>query len=88
MALFRKSMGLVQSPSISPMAQILVRGLTSKEPAPTTAKSTDKKPPPSSDSASSGKTYQVPEYYEYSEFSFYDIESDMAKHRIAQPVAK
>ena len=32
-----------------------------------------------------GKAYQVPEFFEYNNYSYFDIESSMAKQRIPQP---
>lgn len=29
--------------------------------------------------------YKVPEYFQYNELSFYDIDLDMAKYRLKQP---
>lgn len=32
-----------------------------------------------------GKTYQAPEFFKYNEYTYFDVEKDMAKHRVAQP---
>ena len=32
-----------------------------------------------------GKTYQVPEYYGYNTFSYFELEKDMSKQRLPQP---
>jgi len=32
-----------------------------------------------------GKTYQAPEYFSYESYDFYDLEVDLAKHRLPQP---
>ncbi len=32
-----------------------------------------------------GKTYQVPEYYAYNPYSYFDYEKDMNKQRLQQP---
>ncbi len=40
-----------------------------------------------SDTTSSQKAevYNVPEYFSYNEFSYYDIDNEMANHRMKQP---
>ena len=32
-----------------------------------------------------GKTYQVPEYFKYNQYSYFDVEKDMVKDRVPQP---
>ncbi len=32
-----------------------------------------------------GKAYQVPEYFEYNRYSYFDVEKEMVKDRVAQP---
>ena len=34
---------------------------------------------------SDGSVYKVPEYYQYNENSYYDIDREMMKHRLEQP---
>jgi len=33
----------------------------------------------------SSQSYQVPEYYGYNMYSYFDIETEMLKHRLPQP---
>ena len=39
----------------------------------------------SSDKGGDQSVYKVPEYYQYNEDSYYDIEMDMLKYRLEQP---
>lgn len=32
-----------------------------------------------------GKKYQVPEYFKYNQYSYFDVEKDMVKDRVPQP---
>ena len=40
---------------------------------------------PADSSKSDNKSYQVPEYYQYDAYSYFDIEKDMVKYRQPQP---
>ena len=35
--------------------------------------------------SSQSEAYKVPEYYQYNEFSYYDIDIKMLQHRLKQP---
>ena len=39
----------------------------------------------SSDKEDDHRVYKVPEYYQYNEHSYYDIDEDMLKYRLEQP---
>ncbi|TRY74581.1 hypothetical protein TCAL_04594 [Tigriopus californicus] len=32
-----------------------------------------------------GKTYQAPEFFKYNEYTYFDLEKEMVKQRVAQP---
>ena len=34
-----------------------------------------------------GKTYEVPEFFSYNTYSYFDLESSMAKQRVPQPAS-
>jgi hypothetical protein len=63
-------------------------GKTTSQPPPTQPPA--KAPPPKPTSVSTEPVedptkYNVPEYYQHKEFSFYDLDMQLAKYRLPQP---
>ncbi|XP_041469302.1 uncharacterized protein LOC121419073 [Lytechinus variegatus] len=56
-----------------------------KKPAQGSKTATPSKPAAASKASTGGESYQVPEYYQYNEMSYYQMESDMRKGRLPQP---
>ncbi|XP_077863752.1 uncharacterized protein LOC100375956 [Saccoglossus kowalevskii] len=63
------------------------KGSDTKAPAarPPTATTVKPPDPPKPVAVDRNDQYQVKEYFSYNEFSYYDIDSAMCKHRLPQP---
>ncbi|KAJ8050684.1 hypothetical protein HOLleu_03983 [Holothuria leucospilota] len=95
MALIRIHMRLtkdcLQTPFRSQVLRIAASHFTSKGSSSTPApKTTDKKlsEDKSTTKDKTGQMYKAEDYFSYTEWSYYDLESEMRKHRLTQPSAK
>ncbi|XP_063958056.1 uncharacterized protein LOC135154709 [Lytechinus pictus] len=59
--------------------------ISADKPAQGSKTATPSKPAAASKASTGGESYQVPEYYQYNEMSYYQMESDMRKGRLPQP---